>query len=166
MFSVFNTNLLTDLGKTIVRKHFSTMNAQLVWKEYLEYMTNSSKGATEKRVLTQYVTSAVYEQSSKGGALSFVIHFNEQFRKLNELCEPDEQFSSSLKLTLLQNAVRQVKELSLVETMDEFKSVFQTEGKTSSLSYETYNHLLTNACIKIGNMLDLCLIDWIRRLLR
>ena len=152
MFSVFNANLLTDMGKTIVRKHFSTMNAQLVWKEYLEYMTNSSKGATEKRVLTQYVTSAVYDQSSKGGALSFVLHFNEQFRKLNELCEPDEQFSSSLKLTLLQNAVRQVKELSLVETMDEFKSVFQTEGKTSSLSYETYNHLLTNACIRYDSV--------------
>ena len=30
MFSVFNANLLTDMGKTIVRKHLSTTDAQAV----------------------------------------------------------------------------------------------------------------------------------------
>ena len=32
MFSVFNTNLQTDMGKTIVRNHLTNTDAQAVWK--------------------------------------------------------------------------------------------------------------------------------------
>ena len=56
MFSVFNTNLQTDMGKTIVRRHLASTDAQSVWKELSEHMRTSSKGASEKRRLTQYVT--------------------------------------------------------------------------------------------------------------
>ena len=31
MYSVFNKCLLSDMGKTIVRKHLDNMNAQRVW---------------------------------------------------------------------------------------------------------------------------------------
>ena len=53
MFSVFNTNLQTDMGKTIVRRHLASTDAQAVWKELSEHMRTSSKGASEKRRLTQ-----------------------------------------------------------------------------------------------------------------
>ena len=53
MFSVFNANLQTDMGKTIVRRHLSNTDAQAVWKELSEHMRTSSKGASEKRRLTQ-----------------------------------------------------------------------------------------------------------------
>ena len=33
MFSVFNANLQTDMGKTIVRRHLAYTDAQAVWKE-------------------------------------------------------------------------------------------------------------------------------------
>ena len=46
MFSVFNANLQTDMGKTIVRRHFATTDAQAVWKELSEHMRTSSKGAS------------------------------------------------------------------------------------------------------------------------
>ena len=52
MFSVFNANLQTDMGKTIVRRHLANTDAQSVWKELSEHMTTSSKGASEKRRLT------------------------------------------------------------------------------------------------------------------
>ena len=48
MFSVFNTNLQTDMGKTIVRRHLASTDAQAVWKELSEHMRTSSKGASEK----------------------------------------------------------------------------------------------------------------------
>ena len=32
MFSVFNANLQTDMGKTIVRRHLANTDAQSVWK--------------------------------------------------------------------------------------------------------------------------------------
>ena len=45
MFSVFNSNLQTDMGKTIVRRHLASTDAQVVWKELSEHMRTSSKGA-------------------------------------------------------------------------------------------------------------------------
>ena len=46
MLSVFNANLQTDMGKTIVRRHLVNNDAQSVWKELSEHMRTSSKGDT------------------------------------------------------------------------------------------------------------------------
>ena len=79
MFSVFNTNLQTDMGKTIVRRHLASTDAQDVWKELSEHMMTSSKGASEKkRRLTQYVTNTVLDDNFKGTTEQFVLHFNKQ----------------------------------------------------------------------------------------
>ena len=48
MFSVFNVDLQTDMGKTLVRRLFDTTDAQSVWRELSEHMRTSSKGASEK----------------------------------------------------------------------------------------------------------------------
>ena len=45
MFMVFNAKLQTDMGKTIVRRHLDTTDAQPVWRELSEHMRTSSKGA-------------------------------------------------------------------------------------------------------------------------
>ena len=68
------------MGKTIVRKHLNTTGAQAVWRELSEHMRTSSKGASEKRRLTQYVTIAVLDDNFKGSTEQFVLHFSEQFR--------------------------------------------------------------------------------------
>ena len=65
MFSIFDANLQTDMGKTIVRRHLANTDAQAVWKELSEHMRTSSKGASEKRRLTQYVTNTVLDDNSK-----------------------------------------------------------------------------------------------------
>ena len=66
MFSVFNANLQTDMEKTIVRRHLANTDAQSVWKELSEHMRTSSKGASEKRRLTQYVPNTVLDDNFKG----------------------------------------------------------------------------------------------------
>ena len=66
MFSVFNTNLQTDMGKTIVRRYLAHTDAQAVWNELSEHMKTSSKGASEKRRLTQYVTNTALDDNLKG----------------------------------------------------------------------------------------------------
>ena len=53
MFSVWDKHLLTDMGKTLVRKNVHTTDAQSVWNDFQEHMKSSSKGASEKRRLTQ-----------------------------------------------------------------------------------------------------------------
>ena len=137
MFSVFNTNLQTDMGKTIVRRHLASTDAQAVWKELSEHMRTSSKGASEKRRLTQYVTNTVLDDNFKGTTEQFVLHFNEQFRKLEEISEGDERLPPSVKLTLLQTAVRSINDLRIVETLDEFQSTTHGHGSSTSLSYDT-----------------------------
>ena len=148
MFSVFNTNLQTDMGKTIVRRHLASTDAQAVWKELSEHMKTSSKGASEKRRLTQYVTNTVLDDNFKGTTEQFVLHFNEQFRQLEEISEDDERLPSLVKLTLLQTAVRSINDLRIVETLDEFQSTTNGHGSSTSLSFDTYYDRLINACVR------------------
>ena len=128
--------LLTDMGKTIVRKYVHTTDAQSVWKDFQEHMKSSSKGASEKRRLTQYVTNTVLDDNYKGITEQFVLHFNEQFRQLEEISEESEHFPPQIKLQLLQNTVRPINYLRIVETLDEFQSVTTGYGRSSSLKYQ------------------------------
>ena len=65
MFSVFDKHLLTDMGKTIVRKYVHTTYALSVWKDFQDHMKSSSKGASEKRRITQYVTNTTLDDNYK-----------------------------------------------------------------------------------------------------
>ena len=101
MFSVLDKHLLTDMGKTIVRKYVHTTDVQSVWKDFQEHMKSSSKGASEKRRLTQYGTNTVLDDNYKGTTEQFVLHFNEQFRQLEEISGESEHFPPQIKLQLL-----------------------------------------------------------------
>ena len=148
MFSVFNANLQTDMGKTIVRRHLANIDAKSVWKELSEHMRTSSKGASEERRLTQYVTNTVLDDNFKCTTEQFVLHFNEQFRQLDEISEDIEKLPSTVKRALLQTAVRSNNDLRIVETLDEFQSTTYGHGSSTSLFYETYYDLLINAHVR------------------
>ena len=111
-------------------------------------MTRTSKGASEKRRLTQYVTNTVLDDNFKGTTEQFVLHFNEQFRQLEEISEDNERLPPTVKLTLLQTAVRSINDFRIVETLDEFQSTTHGHGSSTSLSYDTYYDLLINACVR------------------
>ena len=147
MFSVFNANLQTDMGKTIVRRHLANSDAQAVWKELSEHMRTSSEGASEKRRLTQYATNTVLDDNFKGTTEQFVLHFNEQVRQLEEISKDSEKLPPTVNLTILQTAVRSIHDLRFVETLDEFQSTTYGHGSSTSLSYDTYYDLLINACV-------------------
>ena len=148
MFSVFNANLQTNMGKTIVRSHLANTDAQSVWRELSEHMRTSSKGASEKRRLTEYVTNTVLDDTFKGSTEQFVLHSNEQFWQLHEISEDSEKLPSTVKLTLLQTDVRSINDLRIVGTLDEFQSTTYGHGSSTSLSYEIYYDILINACVR------------------
>ena len=125
------TNLQTDMGKTIVRRHLANTDALSVWKEFSEHMRTSSKGTSAKRRLTQYVTNTVLDDNFKGTTEQFVLHFNEQFRQLVEISEDNEKLPPTVKLTLLQTAVRSINDLKIVETLDEFQSTTYGHGSST-----------------------------------
>ena len=111
-------------------------------------MKSTSKGASEKRRLTQYVTNTTLDDNYKGTTEQFVLHFNEQFRQLEEISEESEHFPPQIKLQLLQNAVTPINDLRIVETLDEFQSITSGYGRSCSLKYQTYYDLLINACVR------------------
>ena len=152
MFSVFNASFQTDMGKTIVRRHLTTTDAKSVWRELSEHMRTSSKGVSENRRLTQYVTNTVLDDSFKGTSEQFVLHFKEQFRQLDEISDDSEKLPPSVKLTLLQTAVRSINDLRIVETLDKFQSTTHGHGSSTSLSYQTFYDLLVNACVRYDKM--------------
>ena len=53
------------MGKTVIRKYVHTTDAQSVWKDFQEHMKSSSKGASEKRRLTQYITNTILDDNTK-----------------------------------------------------------------------------------------------------
>ena len=111
-------------------------------------MRTSSKGASEKRRLTQYVTNTALDDNFKGTTEQFVLHFNEQFRQLDEISDDSEKLPPTVKITLLQTAVRSINDLRIVETVDEFQSTTHGHGSSTSLSYQTYYVVLINACVR------------------
>ena len=146
MFSVFNANLQTDMGKTIVRRHLANTDAQSVWKELSEHMRTSSKGASEKRRLTQYVTKAVLDDNFKRTTEQFVLHSNEQFRQLDEISEDSEKLPPTVKLTLLQTAVRSINDLRIVETLHELQSTTYGHNRKISMLFP-----LVSCCSCVNN---------------
>ena len=140
------------MGKTIVRKHLDNMNAQRVWEEFVTHMTTSSKGKAEKHRLHAYVTTTVLDKSWKGTTEQFILHFNEQFRQLDEVSPSEESLPYTTRLTLLQTAVHNIPELRMVETMEEFISLSSsTPGFT--IGYDNYLTLLQNACMRYDSNL-------------
>ena len=111
-------------------------------------MRTFSKGDSEKRQLTQYVTHTVLDDYFKGTTEEFVLHFNEQFRQFDEISDESEKLPPTVKLTLLQTAVSSINDLMIVETLDEFQSTTHGHGSSTSLSYQTYYDLLINACVR------------------
>ena len=54
----------------------------------------------------------------------------------------------SIKMALLQNAVKDMPQLSIVETLDEYTSTSSGAGSCTQLTYTSYYNLLINACVR------------------
>ena len=153
MQSVFNKVLQSDMGETIVIEYAPTLDAQSVWKEFETHMSTSSKGLNERHRCHAYVSNTVYDRSWKGTTEQFIPHFHEQCRQLDELTPLNKQLSHSVRLTLLQTAVRSVPELRIVETKEEYMLSTCFFSGHISITYDKYFMLLQNACIRYDKTL-------------
>ena len=111
-------------------------------------MTTFSNRASEKRRLTKYVTNIVLDDNFKGSTEQFVLRFREQFRQMDQISGDSEKIQAPVKLTLLQNAIRSINDLIIVETLDEVQSTTHGHESSTSFSYQTYYNLLINACAR------------------
>ena len=73
-----------------------------------------------ENIVRYYVTTTVLNQSWKGTTEQFVLHFNEQFRQLDEVSPPNEILPYPMRLTLLHAAVNAIPELRVVKPSRNF----------------------------------------------
>ena len=114
-------------------------------------MTTSSKGVSEKRklLLTHYVTNTVLDSQFRGTTQQFVLHFNEQFRRLDELTDLSERMPDSIKMALLQNAVKDIPQLSIVLWMNTLPPPM---GMGHSLISTTHPTTTSSSMLVLGMM--------------
>ena len=94
------------------------------------------------------MTHTVLNSQFRGATQQFVLHFNDQFRRLDELTDLFERMPDSIKMALLQNAVKDIPLLSIVETMDAYTSATSGDGSFTHLNCSSYYNLLINACFR------------------
>ena len=131
-------------------------NIQHLWMhnqygEFESHMSTSSKGLNERCRLRAYVSTTVYDRSWKGTTEQFVLHFHEQFRQLDEAAPQNEHLPHSVRLTLLQTAVRSDPELRIVETMEEYVSLTNSSSRQVSITYDKYS----SCCKMLGVVSDM-----------
>lgn len=142
MYAVFERTLQTDKGKALVRMYQDTYDAQTIYKELKEYSMKSTKASLDSRDLLSYISSSQLGDGKwSGTAHSYILHWQDQVRKYEELVSTKDHLSDSLKRIMLENAVYKVPELRSVKiAADQHKAQSGTE-----LTYEQYSGLLCSA---------------------
>jgi hypothetical protein len=143
MYAVFEKNLLTDKGKALVRLYGSTFDAQQVYKDISAYAKSSTMASMEASNLLTYITSArLGDGTWKGKAHGFILHWQDQIRQYELILPTSDHLSSSMKRTMLENAVAKVPELRAVKNQ---AAQHKTQNGGIDLSYEQYCALLASA---------------------
>ena len=98
MYSVFAKILQTDKGKALVRKHEDDYDAQAIHKELFEHAQRSTKASVDASDLLAYITTSRLGTGLwEGSKETFIIHWQNQIRKYEQLVKFKEYFSDSVK---------------------------------------------------------------------
>ncbi|KAL7574251.1 hypothetical protein ACA910_012506 [Epithemia clementina (nom. ined.)] len=141
LYSVLLTTLQTDEGKSIVRAHAKDKDAQAILRELRHHYTKSTVARNEITRLTTYVTNLCLDSSWRGTTESFIMHFKEQLRLLDDLQPISERLPDTMCRTLLMNTVEGVGDLRRIQNLFEY---LQHKDPTHTITFEEYYSLLKN----------------------
>ena len=152
MYAVFECTMLTDTGKTFVRKFEPTANAQAIYKAMVEYSQESAQASIDSSTILQYVASArIGDGSWRGTSQAFVRNWMDQIRLYEKLIDPRDHLQDGIKLVMLQNAVHDSKPLRDVkDTAIQLEAV----SKVKTM-YQEYTNLLLAKCATIDTDLSI-----------
>ena len=140
--AIFDENVLADKGKSIIRKHETTFDAQTAHKELVHHHEKSTSADIQSGDLLTCITSTrIGDGKWRGSLHGFILHWQKQVRLCESLVEKKDRFQDTLKRTMLQNAVQPFPELRAVKTQaDQFRAQNGDE-----LTYDQCCSLLTSA---------------------
>jgi hypothetical protein len=103
MFNVLDVCLQTDMGLTLVHKHYKTNDAQKVWQELTTYMKASTKAEHSANELLAWLTTAKYDSTWRGPLQGCVLYWINRMKDYDSYCEDaDNRFTPKHKLKMLQ----------------------------------------------------------------
>jgi hypothetical protein len=141
MYDVLNKSCNTNKSKSIVRKYHKDGNAQKVYIELDDHFTKSTKAQNTASALLEYLTSAnIVDGKWTGTTQAFILNWQEQLRKYNDLQTVD-KITESLKLAMILNAVKGLQPFQSVKENE--NNSFKRTG--TNLDYENYSELLLSA---------------------
>ena len=144
LYAVLESKVLTDKGKTIVREHEDTFDAQAVYQKLTEHHLRSTKAMIESSTILSYITSVRLGNGEwQGSTEAFVLHWQNQVRLYERQVPPSDHFSDGQKRTMLENAVAVIDELRQVKNNADLEKT--KSGRT--LTYDEYSNLLLSAAI-------------------
>ena len=151
MYAVFERTMLTDTGKTFVRKFESTANAQAIYKAMVEYSQESAQASIDSSTILRYVASArIGDASWRWTSRAFVLNWMDQIRLYEKLIDPRDHLQDGIKLVMLQNAVHDSKPLRDVkDTAIQLEAVSKVKS-----TYQEYTNLLLAKCSTIDTDLS------------
>jgi hypothetical protein len=128
MYSVFERTLQTDKGKVIVCSHDSDRNAQLIYSEFLQVMTQSTEALMDYGELLSYLTTAkLSDVSWCGTTKAFVLNWIDELRLFHKLTPMVDRLSENTQRTLLQNAVIGLNALRQVQINSDLQKAIRKE---------------------------------------
>ena len=143
MYSVFQTILLTDKGKTIVRTHSTTRDAQKIYADLAKYAKESTATQIELESLTAFLTTGQLDASWSGTTSGFVTFWRQQMSAFEDLTPQSEHWSDPTKKRHLMTAVERIQELRSIQTADETRVA--TKPGEQPATFDQYLTLLETA---------------------
>jgi hypothetical protein len=117
MYAVMEEHLKTDKRRSLVSKYEAENDAQSIYRELKKHGTLSTAAWLAGDTLTKYTINARYPGEWRGTSFGFVLHWQEQLAKYEEL--DLEVTPLKQKLRMLQNAVGDVEALAQVKLMND-----------------------------------------------
>ncbi len=151
MYAVFNRVILTDMGKTLVRKHEHDYNAQAVYRELVAYFKKSTQADLTIGSMLQYFSNVKLDSRWTGNTQGFILHWCDRMRLYEDIAPVEERMNDMQKKRLLQIALYNVDELRVIQSQDEQYAT----ANGQKLSYSAYMDLVLSAATRRDEFLKL-----------
>lgn len=151
LYSVFNRIILTDVGKTIVRKYEDTYDAQKVYSDLVSYSKDSASANLTIENLNAQLTNLKLDSRWSGTSHGFILYWRDCMCILEDMTPVEEHYTDIQKKRMLEAAVRGVEEFRQVKVQDEQYKVVNKH----SLTYLEYIDILEAAATRCDAELKL-----------
>ncbi|GAX18752.1 hypothetical protein FisN_26Hu045 [Fistulifera solaris] len=145
MLAVFDTTLKTAKSRQILNAHIEDKDAQAVFREVLEYYTDSTNSSLTAQDLLAKLMRVRMLTDGKGMSYEFyLLQFQSELRRYDSLVPHEERLSNAMKNSLTQNLIKGIPCLMNVRSSAGIMKI----GTGTNLSHEKYMEALMVAALE------------------